>query len=149
MRRDAYIFDIDGTLADCGHRRHHVEGPKKDWDAFFRGCVDDPPIKAMVRLAQDLNRTSVSLVFATGRPIQYRLETIAWLQSQGLGLGARNLYMRLDEDRRDDTIVKSEMLDRIIADGFDPIMVFDDRNRVVQMWRARGLICAHVADGDF
>lgn len=28
------IFDIDGTLADIAHRRHHVETKPKNWSAF-------------------------------------------------------------------------------------------------------------------
>jgi hypothetical protein len=34
-------------------------------------------------------------------------------------------------------------------DGFEPIMVFDDRNRVVKALRAAGVPCAQVAEGDF
>jgi hypothetical protein len=36
-----------------------------------------------------------------------------------------------------------------LADGYEPIMVFDDRNQVVKMWRERGIVCAQVAEGDF
>ncbi len=46
-------------------------------------------------------------------------------------------------------IVKAELLDQIVADGFSPVMAFDDRNQVVEMWRARGIPCAQVAPGDF
>lgn len=147
MRRDAYVFDVDGTLSNPGHRQHHVQGPKKDWPAFFAGCVDDPPVKAILRLAHDLGKTSIPLVFCTGRPMKYAVATRHWLACNGLD--PKHLYMRLDDDFRDDTLVKSELMDRIIADGFDPIMVFDDRNKVVQMWRDRGLVCAHVAEGAF
>ncbi len=147
MRRDAYVFDIDGTLSDPAHRRHHVEGPKKNWPAFFEGCADDPPIRAMLRIAHDLSKTSVPLVYCTGRPRTYAAQTVQWLRRNNLDPWF--LYMRAEGDFRDDTLVKSELMDRILADGFDPILVFDDRNKVVEMWRARGLVCAHVAEGDF
>ena len=29
------------------------------------------------------------------------------------------------------------------------VMVFDDRDRVVNMWRRNGVVCAQVAPGDF
>jgi len=45
--------------------------------------------------------------------------------------------------------VKREMLDRIRADGYNPIMAFEDRSRVVKMWREAGIPCAQVAEGDF
>ena len=39
----AVIFDIDGTLADCSHRLHHVTGDKRDWNKFFAEMSEDPP----------------------------------------------------------------------------------------------------------
>lgn len=29
------VFDLDGTLADCEHRIHHITKEPKDWRAFF------------------------------------------------------------------------------------------------------------------
>jgi predicted kinase len=49
--------------------------------------------------------------------------------------------MRPEKDTRVDHIVKEEMLDKIIADGYDPFLVIDDRPSVVAMWRRRGLTC--------
>ena len=72
------------------------------------------------------------------------LDTVAGIA----GLYER-LYMRAEQDYRADDIVKSEILDQIIADGFQPDMVFDDRNRVCDMWRERGIRCLQVAPGDF
>ena len=37
------IFDVDGTLMNISHRRHHLEGSPKNWDAFRRDAVDDTP----------------------------------------------------------------------------------------------------------
>jgi hypothetical protein len=41
------------------------------------------------------------------------------------------------------------MLTQIKADGWLPIMAFDDRARVVKMWRDNGVPCCQVAPGDF
>jgi hypothetical protein len=59
------------------------------------------------------------------------------------------LYMRSDNDYRADFIVKEELLAQLRADGYNPVMAFDDRQQVVDMWRENGLICAQVAKGDF
>ena len=59
------------------------------------------------------------------------------------------LYMRADGDFRSDDIIKAELLAKVRADGYEPIMAFDDRNQVVRMWRANGVPCAQVAEGDF
>lgn len=141
-----YVFDIDGTLADCSHRRHHVEKMPKDWDAFFAECVRDKPICAVVKLALQLSLHH-PLVYVSGRPERLRQKTVEWLSSQLLFV--THMYMRADGDYRDDAIIKREILDRMRADGWEPIMVFEDRTCVVKMWREAGVPCAQVAEGDF
>ena len=37
------IFDVDGTLMDIDHRRHFVEGDKKDFKSFFAAMDQDIP----------------------------------------------------------------------------------------------------------
>jgi len=99
-----------------------------------------------VALAKIL-RAHTQLVFVTGRSDHVRRSTREWLSDHGLGGGA--LFMRKFGDHRDDDIVKGELLDEVLAVGYRPIMAFDDRSRVVAMWRARGVPCAQVAPGDF
>jgi hypothetical protein len=45
--------------------------------------------------------------------------------------------------------VKLELFDRHVRGAFDVQGVFDDRNRVVEMWRSIGLKCFHVQEGNF
>lgn len=52
---------------------------------------------------------------------------------------AEGLWMRDARDFRRDDEVKSDILDEMLAQGFNPTMVFDDRPQVVRMWRARGV----------
>jgi hypothetical protein len=44
MAIGCYLFDFDGTLADCTHRLHHIKGSRKNWRAFFAACSKDGPI---------------------------------------------------------------------------------------------------------
>ena len=141
-----YVFDIDGTLADLSHRLHHIQKAPKDCDAFFAACGNDAPIPHMQTLTLDIIERGVEIIFVTGRNESTRSDTEAWLR---INVCPGVLYMRKDGDHRDDTIVKSELLDHAIADGYAPIMIFEDRKRVVDMWRARGIPCAQVAEGDF
>lgn len=143
-----YIFDIDGTIADLTHRRHYVESKPKNWPAFHAGCVDDKPIEHIRRLMLDLVEAGAVVVYVSGRNEAQREATQRWTEEHGF-LPAYNLYMRADGDFRDDSIVKLELLQRLRADGFEPIMAFDDRDRVVKMWRENGVPCAQVAPGDF
>lgn len=150
----AVIFDIDGTLADIGHRIHFIRRPadavtwKKDWKSFHarEQLLKDTPIEPIVRLLLTL-REHNKIVLCSGRNEWTRGTTAQWLSYNGIPYD--RLYMRSSGDYRDDAIVKSELLDAILADGFDPWIVFDDRQRVVDMWRSRGLRCCQVAPGNF
>jgi phosphoglycolate phosphatase-like HAD superfamily hydrolase len=157
MKR-AYIFDLDGTLFDTTHRQHLIDGTvtPKDWPAFFEACHLDPPIPHMINLAYAVCN-DVDIVFLTGRSADVRQKTLDALNKAfGSAHGTpadwiknEDLYMRASGDHRADTIVKSELLDQVIADGLTPVMCFEDRSSVVSMWRERGIPCCQVAPGDF
>lgn len=142
---DCYVFDIDGTIADCSHRIHHIEA--KDWRAFFAACGDDAPIPHVIRLAQDLTHAGRCIIYVSGRSDECRDATGVWMLRNALPAG--KTYMRKAGDHRPDNIVKGELLAQVVADGYRPIMAFDDRNQVVRMWRENGIPCAQVAEGDF
>jgi phosphoglycolate phosphatase-like HAD superfamily hydrolase len=140
------IFDIDGTLADITHRRPHVAAKPKNWPRFQELAHLDTPHEPIATLARSLFGQH-RIILCSGRGEQEREVTEAWLAKYDIHFNA--LYMRAEKDYRADDVVKEELLDRILADGFSPALVFDDRKRVVEMWRRRGLMCAQVADGDF
>ena len=50
-----YIFDIDGTLMDIDHRRHYVEGDKKDWKSFVDNIKHDTPNDPVVDILLQLS----------------------------------------------------------------------------------------------
>ncbi|WP_439392373.1 HAD family acid phosphatase [Bradyrhizobium sp. PMVTL-01] len=152
-----YVFDIDGTIADCSHRLHHIQKQPADWTAFYEACGKDSPIAHILDLAHALSHEA-DIIFVTGRSEECRKATLAWLKRHLPSCGGdwswsddgrRDLYMRAAGDHRPDHIVKSELLDRLIADGHRPIMAFEDRDQVVKMWRERGIPCAQVAPGNF
>jgi phosphoglycolate phosphatase-like HAD superfamily hydrolase len=143
-----YVFDIDGTLADCSHRLYHIQKEPKDWAAFFAGCLDDAPIAHMINLLRAVKDSGgVVVVYVSGRSDECRDDTQRWLLNHAAVVGP--LYMRKAGDHRDDDIVKIELLAQLRDDGFEPVMVFEDRARVVKAWRAAGIPCCQVADGDF
>lgn len=142
-----YIFDIDGTLANGSHREHHIKKSPKDWDTYFSLCLDDEPILPIVILLRTLHQAGQQIVYVSGRSDQVKELTERWLAWHGLPTGP--LYMRPTGNYIDDQILKGQFLDQIKAEGYKPLMAFDDRNRVVKMWRERGIVCAQVAEGDF
>ena len=148
--RKCFICDIDGTLANIEHRLHHIQKKPKDWDAFFAAAENDAPIKHMTTLISGMSLVYY-VIFMSGRPERTRTATEDWLRKHGYkyDLSPMVLYMRGDGDRRDDSIVKYELLQKAKADGWEPVMAFDDRDRVVKMWRDNGIPCAQVAPGNF
>ncbi|WLQ37718.1 hypothetical protein P8A18_31660 [Streptomyces castrisilvae] len=126
MRNDARplaVFDLDGTLADTAHRRHYLEGRRRDWAGFFAAAVDDPPLAEGVRLALSSAR-ECEVVYLTGRPERCRKDTVAWLARQGLPEGA--LHMRRNDDRRPARRTKLEILQRLGRDRTVRMLVDDD-----------------------
>lgn len=143
---NCYIFDIDGTCSNGDHRAHHLMKSPKDWDSYFNLCHLDTQHSHIIQLIKDLLVTS-KIVYVTARGEERRVVTERWLDAQGIS--SSPLYMRKADDYRNDDIVKIEILEQIRKDGFNPIMAFDDRNRVVKAWREAGVPCAQVAEGDF
>lgn len=142
-----WIVDIDGTVADNGHRIHYITNGSKDWEAWHKYAHLDKPITPMVELLNMAKASGIKIVLCTGRDEKCRKDTVYWFNYHHIPYD--ELYMRKAGDRRDDDVVKYELLEQIRADGYDPILVFDDRERVVKMWRNQGLLCYQVAPGDF
>lgn len=150
---DSIIFDIDGTLADVEHRRHHVSGSSSNWGAFFDEMVDDPPLADVVFLAELIadGANAPALFLFSGRPESHRPQTETWLEEHVPSYFAKSeaLLMRAADDYRQDTIVKKEMLQVIRGRGYEPRIVVDDRPSVVQMWRDEGITVLAHDSGDW
>lgn len=145
MGEEIVIFDIDGTLADVSERVHHLRKTPKDWDAFFEGMARDRAIRSMVRLCNLLHASGIRIILCSGRNEGHRAETVNWLARQGVNY--HDLRLRRDGDFRSDVVVKREMLRGI--DKRRVLFVVEDRSRVVEMWRAEGLVCLQCAPGEF
>jgi predicted kinase len=151
----AVIFDIDGTLANCDHRLHYLDNGR-NWDGFFGDMHLDTPIEAVAWLAQFIASNAragafdtdmkgimrddhVAVLVVTARPDDkdYRAVTEKWLADHDIVYD--KIYMRAGGDYRPDQIVKGEILQQILEDGYDPFLVVDDRPQVVDMWRSFGI----------
>lgn len=134
-----YLVDVDGTVALRGDR-----GPF-DWERVD----EDEPNVAVVRLLEALDGTGLfQFVLLSGRSEVCRDATEGWLAKK-IGIAYERLFMRDAGDNRPDDVVKREIFDREIRERYNVVGVFDDRNKVVAMWRSLGLPVFQVADGDF
>lgn len=136
---NVYICDIDGTLALRVNRNpYDYTNVKQD--------VFDPRMKQVLK---NLPKDS-QIIFMSGRDDtpQCRKDTEDWLKTN-LGLSEIVLLMRTPGDKRSDDVVKKEFFENNIKHRFNVVCVFDDRNKVVDMWRKEGLLCCQVYYGDF
>lgn len=144
----AVIFDIDGTISDCSNRRHFIETNPKDWKNFHYNAPYDTPHENIVELMRMIrNNKGIHIILCTGRYNTMRTETKDWLKKYDIPYDF--LLMRPENDSRDDTIIKKEMLDVIHSHNFEILFCVDDRKRVVDMWRANGILTLQCAEGNF
>lgn len=154
MSKPLYIFDLDGTLADLSHRKHMLEerhDPSR-WRRFYAACGRDEPIHSVIGTMERLRRFADVWIFS-GRSDEVRGITVDWLTTHTSFMTHEldtALTMRQAGDYRADDVVKREWLDGMLGDDRKRLVaVFDDRDRVVAMWRAAGVHCFQVAPGDF
>lgn len=156
MKNKIVIFDLDGTLALIDKRRKVSSKPdgKIDWDKFYdpNNIKLDKPNHAVIEMTHALRKQGHSIVIFSGRSAGTKEATKKWLEKY-------NIYYHLikmrptDQLMKPDNVLKEEWLDELIQkypEGINKIMcVFDDRDKVVKMWRRRGLNCFQVAEGNF
>ena len=143
---DIVVCDIDGTVADCSHRQHHVRGDKKDWKAFFGDMEYDKPRRDIYNQVSELaGKKGAAIIFVSARPETYRGVTERWLGQRGMMF--THLIMRGAHDKRPDTEVKQNILDKYLK-HYNIIKVFDDRPSVIRMWKENGLDVEDVGNGE-
>lgn len=131
----AILVDIDGTLA-------HMQGRSPYDPTLYHTDTLDGVIADLVYRYEDK-----WVIIMSGRDAGYRKETMDWLHANRVSYD--ELHMRPEGDKRKDDVVKNELFEEHIAGRFNVDFILDDRNRVVDMWRAKGLKVLQVADGDF
>ncbi len=137
-RRDKVIMvDIDGTIA-----KMHNRGPFE-----WHKVGNDLPMNHVIDLLRAYDNMGYIIILMSGRDSVCREKTIQWLNDNEVPYDY--LYMRPEGDVRKDSIVKHELYWNHVGENFTPDFVLDDRNQVVEMWRAMGLICFQVAEGNF
>jgi phosphoglycolate phosphatase-like HAD superfamily hydrolase len=134
-RRPLAVFDIDGVVADVRHRLHHIEGGQRDWRAFHRAAVHDPPLAEGLALVAELGREH-RVVWLSGRPEWARRLTRDWLA--GHELPSAEIHLRGERDWRPAPVFKLDVLRRLRA--AEPVAAFiDDDSAVIDAAVQAGL----------
>jgi predicted kinase len=130
------IVDIDGTVAKMAGRSPY------EWHRVG----EDSPVDAVISAVRSA-AYQYDIIFMSGRDESCRYITETWL---GKYVGVPfELHMRPEGDNRKDDLVKYELFNNNVRGQFHVRYVLDDRNQVVKMWRALGLPCFQVAEGNF
>ena len=140
----AVVFDIDGVLSDAAGRQHFLERGKRDWDAFFDACGEDPLVTEVARLLELLD-ASLSVVLLTGRPLRVQPQTLAWLERYGLRWDL--LVMRDHGTYQRAAAFKEGVVADLRRAGLEPLLAFEDDPRNRDMFHRAGVPCVYIHSG--
>ena len=150
-----YVFDLDGTLALIEHRKHWLESKAPDrWRHFYAACDKDQPNDPVIATMERLRHSGADVWIFSGRSDEVRDKTVEWLAHHtsfmSHDLEGPMLTMRAAGDYTADDVLKRQWLDAMLVDDRRRLVAaFDDRDRVVAMWRGAGVPCFQVAPGEF
>jgi phosphoglycolate phosphatase-like HAD superfamily hydrolase len=149
MTQNIVIFDLDGTLALIEARRALAAKPdgKINWKTFFdpENIKLDLPNNPVITAFNAFAEQGFKMVILSGRDSISSTETMQWLKDNDVHPDI--LRMRPQGSFTPDDILKRNWLDELGVDNV--FCVFDDRDKVVKMWRDNGLTCFQVAPGNF
>lgn len=152
MEKRIVIADLDGTIALNEHRRHWLDKEKhpkltsdERWRRFFADCHKDLPNIPVIRTLQALRWSWCDIHIFSGRSDEAKDQTLIWLGRNSVPW--QRLIMRCAGDLTPDEELKRQWIAEY--DLSQILCVFDDRQKVVDMWRELGLTCFQVAPGDF
>jgi hypothetical protein len=141
---DAVIIDLDGTLAIIGERSPY-DASRSEEDLLNQQVAW--VAHSWLFDAAPSRRDDRAIVLVSGRQEKDRPPTERWLAANHVMHDA--LHMRATGDTRNDAVVKRELYETHVRGRYNVVLVIDDRQRVVDMWRSLGFQCWQVAPGDF
>jgi predicted kinase len=144
------IYDLDGTAA--------IMGDRSPYDGSRCDKVDrcNYPLQILLQMVEEggaHDRLAVwpaltHFIALSGRSSEYREQTERFIDKHNFPCSA--LYMRKEGDNRKDAVIKGELYEEHIKGKYNVLVVFDDRNQMVDFWRKEvGVPCFQVNYGDF
>ena len=141
----AVVFDVDGVLADAQGRQHHLEWGRRDWDAFFDACADDPVDRRGRDAARRSSIPTCSVLLVTARPQRVRDLTLSWLDDHALRWDL--LVMRPSREFSPAVEFKRDVVDELRGAGFVLELALEDDPRNREMYVDEGVPCLYVHSG--
>ena len=143
MARDTVVIDLDGTLSDCSYRRYLVEGKHRDYGLFHDRLGEDPVNQWCADLMRAMTDAWWLVAIVSARPALCRTATVKWLKQHRVAYNSLHLLRRDHKDKTPDNELKMAWLQKYGAKRI--LFVVDDRQKVVDAWRAAGVTCLQCA----
>lgn len=147
----AYIFDVDGVLANNYYRQHIIqhEGPKTqaEWNKIFSLGFKDLPYSDTVLLLKTLQAAGNKILICTDHNEDWPGQLRTWLTY--FGIFPDEIFMRRAKDFSKDWEVKKEIWQTQIRPFYEVLGVFEDRADCVAMWRSFGLTCYQPREANY
>lgn len=142
----------NGTTETDGLEGPRVHTPcncgwKRDWATYFSLCGSDEPNWPVIGILRLLWKDGYNIRILTGRSLSVRDVTEEWLLKHAVPY--HTLIMRAVDSRIDDHILKPKWAEEKGYFPSNTLVVFEDRQRVVDAWRAKGYSVFQVAPGNF
>jgi len=148
QEKEFVIFDLDGTLCDITVRRKAAEMPdgKLNYGKFFDPTLvaTDTPRQEIIDKIKGHCDQGHEIIIMSGRSDRTREATTTWLSKYGVAWD--RLIMRPDTNYQDDAVLKQGFLTNYVEKS-KCIMVYDDRPKVIRMWKKEGLTVVDVGNG--
>ncbi len=152
---ETYNLDHPGIKFDQATGRAMIKDPKfkPDWKAFYEACHLDQPNMPVIRTFNQLYTIGAELLIWSGREDSVRTKTVLWL-SRHTGIHVhmieQMLKMRPAGDYTPDEQLKRKWLNTMQPSQRARLTAcFDDRQKVVDMYRGEAVAVFQVAPGDF
>lgn len=156
-KRPLFIFDLDGTLALIDHRRPLLkERKKEDWLNFYEACDKDSPFQSIITILRLLESYGAEIRIWSGRGSEVRDKTILWIQKHithsthdhNFHIITQVLMRPIGSTISDEELKSGWYNELSYEDKNRLVAIFDDRQKMVDMWRSMGLTCLQVAPGN-
>lgn len=151
-KRKAYIFDVDGTLANVDSILHYIaksrnpdpDNFKKDFHSFHANSIHVPARSEVVDMVWKAIDEGYAIIVVTARREEWRAHTSYWLDRVA-NVPHVALFMRQDKDYRPDYETKKDILEHI-KQFWDVVHAVDDNPNVIKLWEENGITTTKIGN---
>jgi len=154
-KKNLIVLDIDGCVIDSEDRLpHFLNGDRKTYDELYHTDKTIPAGYLVYSMFLDMIRENPALIclFVTGRSElcrEYTLKQLSDLFGSSTVDKSMLLMRPLGAEKEHDTVLKPRLVEEAGYSLDQILLVVEDRDSTVAMWRERGVTCWQTQPGSF